>query len=456
VKPSLVGLLNPFLFRIFLSLSFGLVTLAKTTAATPSDFCNDSDSIRVLSQTFFGLQTTRPEVVKRELKNSVGEIFSCKKWEEERQSLLDLDIFADVEIRQAPTDSTANQASQANQANLEYHFRELPPYIPFVAIAKTEQDGFSIGPALASLNFLGQGTRSEFISRFGGTTEFQASMSSTRLGDLPLQYDLAVIRIASFNHFENFEENSWRAKLDLVHRLGGFKNLLYAGEIFHLESTDSVSRTILLNSEGDFVPRLGGGLLWDSRDRRHDPRHGLYQELRLTQDGGWLGGPADFTEWLSDTRLYLPWLNTNVLQLASLYQYRTGTLGETFGQYDEYHVGGLNTLRGFSHDAYRGKSEVILTSENRTDLIRKKVLKLWKWSAYYGLQGIVGLETASLWNHNALLENDFHTSGYLGLHLLIAGVDRIRLEAGSNFAKFQVEADLGILDKVDIQRFRSR
>jgi len=396
---------------------------------------------------FQGLRTTSKEVVTRELQNQIGAYFSCSKWEKERERLQDLDIFADVELRPVVRDS---------QITLTYIFHELPPYIPFIAVAKTEQDGLSLGPSLASLNFLGQGIRAEFISRFGGTTEFQASLSSTRLADLPLEYDFAILRTDSYNHFGDFHEDSWRGKLDLVHRLGGHKNLLYAGELFHLQTQGAAKSQVLLTPDGDFIPRLGGGVLWDSRDRTHDPRSGLYQELRVTENGGWLGGPADYSEWLADTRLYLPWHVGNTLQLAGLYQYRTGTLGETFGRYDLFHVGGVNTLRGYSNDAYRGKSEIILNAENRKDLIHKRVLKLWKWSAYYGLQGILGLETASLWDHEALLDGKFHSSGYLGLHMLIAGVDRIRLECGSKFAKLQVETDIGILDKPDIQRFRAR
>jgi hypothetical protein len=55
-----------------------------------------------------------------------------------------------------------------------------------------------------------------------------------------------------------------------------------------------------------------------------------------------------------------------------------------------------------------------------------------------------------------LLERDFHPALYAGMHLLASGVDRVRLEAGSKFAKFEVEWDLGILDKADVQRFRAR
>src|SRR5439155_126143 len=131
--------------------------------------------------------------------------FTCAKWALERDRLEDLDIFGDIALDAAVQDS---------QVNLTFTFRELPPYIPFIAVSKTEQDGLSLGPALASLNFLGQGIRAEFITRFGGTTEYQASMSSRRFYGLPLEYDLAFIRVDSYNHFELFHEDSWRGKLD--------------------------------------------------------------------------------------------------------------------------------------------------------------------------------------------------------------------------------------------------
>jgi outer membrane protein assembly factor BamA len=427
------------------------VRLHSQPIAPAADGCGEADSLRIQAQEFAGLRTTRPEVVRRELRNRPGERFSCAKWEAEQARLEDLDIFAEVSLRTQVKDS---------QVVLTYAFRELPPYLPFIAVSKTEQDGLSLGPALASLNFLGQGVRAEFISRFGGTTEFQGSVSSTRLWDLPVKYDFAVLRVDSYNRFEAFHEDSWRAKLDLAQSLGesGLPEpayILYAGELFFLNHAKGDSG-VLLDRGGDFVPRLATGLMWDGRDRRHNPRRGLYQEVRVTQNGGFLGGPADYREWLSDSRFYLPWQNRNVAVISNLYQFRDGTLGHSFGRYDRFHVGGVNTLRGYGNDAFQGKSENVFTLENRTDLVHKRTLSLWRWSAYYALQGVVGWEAASLWDHNSLLERDFHSGGYLGMDLLIAGVDRIRLEAGSKSAKFQLIFDLGILDKADIQRFRAR
>src|SRR6185436_4059263 len=136
-----------------------------------------------------GLKTTHREVVLRELLNKPGEPFSCEAWNREKTRLEDLDVFAEVRL-QADT--------AGGKTALVYSFRELPPYLPFVAMNKTEQDGLSIGPALASLNFLGWDIRSEFIARFGGTTEFQVSLSSPWLGPWPIEYDLAALRVDSY------------------------------------------------------------------------------------------------------------------------------------------------------------------------------------------------------------------------------------------------------------------
>jgi outer membrane protein assembly factor BamA len=417
-------------------------------ASEPPRAC-PADSLEIAALELRGLRTTRREVVLRELLNGPGRRFHCSRWELEKIKLEDLDVFADISLETAVRDS---------QVTLIYTFRELPPYIPFIALAKTEQDGLSLGPALASLNFLGQGIRAEFLSRFGGTTEFQLSLSSRRLGSLPLEYDLAALRVDSYNHFNDFHEDSWRYKLDLAHRIRGRFSLIYMGEIF-LVGADRPG--IMLSGdpsggERDFIPRLGAGWQWDGRDRRHNPTRGVYQEFRYTLAGNGLGGPADYSEWLGDGRVYLPWQSRHVLQLAGLYQYRSGVVGRTLGVYDRFHVGGINTLRGYGNDAFQGKSEFLLTLENRMDWLGKRTVKLWRWSGYYGLQGIVGVEAASLWDHTALLERDFHTGVYAGVHILMAGVDRIRLECGSKFAKFSFTYDIGILDKADIQRFRAR
>ena len=432
-------------------LAFSAIAIPAQEPDSSLASCPEAEGRKVTFQDFQGLRTTSVGVVLRELRNHPGDRFSCSKWEAERARLEDLDIFSEVDLDRLVRDSTVA---------LTYRFRELPPYLPFVAVSKTDQDGLSLGPALASLNLFGLGIRAEIITRFGGTTEAQASLSSKRAWILPLQYDLAVLRVDSYNDFDRFHEDSWRTKLDLALGMGDYgwpepAYILQGMELFHM-SAHASDTGILLRKGGDWLPRLSAGLRWDGRDRIHLPRKGFYQDLRLMQTGGFLGGPADYREWLSDSRAYLPWAGRNILTAMALYQFRDGIKGETFPVYDQFHVGGANTLRGYGHDALRGKSECILTLENRTDLMRKKQVRFWNWGAFLAVQGLIGVEAASVWDHDAAAEGDFHSSVYAGVHLLLAGADRLRLEAGSKFAKFEFVWDLGMLDKADIQRFRAR
>ncbi|HLP40653.1 MAG TPA: BamA/TamA family outer membrane protein [Fibrobacteria bacterium] len=442
------------LFALFVLFALPVAAPAFASPTFAGDVCPLPDSVRVDSIVFEGLRTTRGFVVRRELRHRPGVPFSCEDWRIEKARLEDLDIFAEIRLRAEP----AGDSAGSGPVRLVYVFKELPAYVPFVAVSKTEQDGLSAGPAIASLNLLGRDIRLEIITRFGGTSEMLAAISSPWIGPLPWEYDLALIHIDSYNAFEDFHEDSWRGKLDLQRRIRGPLQLLLNGEMFWIRDGEAVpgAPTPTLSPGWDFVPRLGGGLLWDARDRRRNPGRGVYQEVRYTRNGGLLGGDAEYGEWLSDSRAYLPWLGRNVLFLGVLYQYRNGRLGESFPFYDRFHAGGINTLRGFKTDALAGKSEWIANLENRYDLIRMRTVKVGPWDFYYGLQGIIGFEAASLWDHDALLEEKAHAGVYLGMHLLVAGIDRIRIELGSNTAKFEFRTDIGILEKSDAQRFRAR
>jgi len=86
----------------------------------------------------------------------------------------------------------------------------------------------------------------------------------------------------------------------------------------------------------------------------------------------------------------------------------------------------------------------------------KRLIGLGKYGLGLGLEAVGGIETAHLWNHQAFLESDGLTSLYLGIHVTLGGLDRIRFEGGSNISSFAFKADGGFFDKADTQRFRTR
>jgi outer membrane protein assembly factor BamA len=405
------------------------------------DACPAPEGLTISAVTVEGLRYTRSGVVQQELKQQPGSRFSCATWEKEHGRLKDLDVFSDVALDARPSgDSVA----------LTYRFRELPPYVPLLTVNKTDQDGFSLGPHVAALNFLGTAKRVEVLARFLGTTEYQASISGRQLFGMPIEFDAAWIHVDSYNSFDDFHENSHRFKGDGFWPWSEHFGMVGLAEWFWI---DSDTTGITLRREGDAVPRLGAGLRFDTRDRVLLPRRGFFVETRVTENGGALGGPADFWEELLDMRGYLPLAARHGLAANALYQYRNeGALG----LYDYFHVGGANTLRGYADNSFQGRSECLLNAEYRFDLLLERQQRLWSWSVNYGLQLVAGMDADGLWNSETPLPPNFHEGIYVGFNLLVPGFERVRLEVGSQATRFQVQWDIGLLEKTTIQRFRTR
>ncbi len=420
------------------------LTLAEISADEP---CEKFESAIVSGIRYQGLLHTRPAVVDREMRHREGSHFNCLEWEQEKKRLQGLDIFADIALYFQDNDGAVD---------LEYRFKEVPAYIPFVTVKKTDQDGFSAGPALASLNFLGQAIRLQGSARFGGTNEILLLVSSRWLHTLPIKYDLAYIRVDSDNAFDDYRETSNRGVLEMNYRIKPWFEPVLAAELWHLKEDRARPELLLSGGAADWVPRLGAGFVVDTRDVLFNPSRGIYHEMRWTQSGGPLGGPSDFQEWLSDTRAFFPLARRDIVHVSLLYRYRTGELGETIGIYDDFHLGGGNSLRGFAPNTTSGKSEVLLTLENRLDLLGRRTFSWWKINLHYGLQLVAGMDWAANWNHDVLLGGELFQSAFGGVHVLLPGVDRIRLELGSGTAKFDMVFTVAMFEKSFFQRFRDR
>ena len=427
-------------FLFFLLFCFFAVAVSR--AAPTSTTCPPFEGRPIATVEFQGLNHTRSSVVKDALENRQGGLFSCKDWETERNRLKDLDIFADVTLLAQP---------RQDSVSLVYRFRELPPFLPLASVSKTDQDGWSVGPAVALMNVLGTGKRLDLLTRFGGTTEYQAQISGRQLFGHPAEFSAAWIHSDSYNPFDSAHENSHRIKGEGFWPWMGNREFGMIGlaEYFWIRAS---SAKITLRSTGDEVPRIGLGLRWDTRDRVLIPRRGFFLETRFTQNGGELGGPSDFWEEMTDMRAYLPFTRRQGFATSALYQYRKGLLGS----YDHFHVGGANTLRGYTDNSYYGQNECLLNGEYRFDAVEERIQKLGSWSLNYGVQLVAGVDAASLWNGNFAMPGILHPGVYGGVHILIPGMERIRLEVGSKTTRMDLLFTAGLFEKTTVQRFKTR
>jgi hypothetical protein len=114
-------------------------------------------------------------------------------------------------------------------------------------------------------------------------------------------------------------------------------------------------------SEGSVNLGLGGGILYDNRHNILNVRRGFFSELAVLNYNHAWGSDYSFTSVLSDTRLYRPMNNRDVLAVQLLGQFN---LGETpFNQLAM--LGGESIMRGYYLGRYRDSNQLAVQAEYR-------------------------------------------------------------------------------------------
>jgi outer membrane protein assembly factor BamA len=374
-----------------------------------------------------GLDRTQPKVVERELLNRVGEPFSAEKAALEKKRLEALDLFADVQ-------------SQMRADTLVYRFTELFSYFPTPSGKQSDQDGWMLGLALIGLNAFGEDIRLEAqarasVSPWMDAKEFSFYASSPWLpgpGNLPLDWNLDITRVDSWDALRGFHEKSWGAWLDLRYPLGGP----------HSRWSALLSGGAKKAKGFELDPSLSGGLAFDSRDAASDPRQGSYAEARITQNGAL----ADIRKIVSFSR--------NIFLWNAYGNYRPGSI---LG-YDSLYQGGANSLRGYESDSLVvGKSEILLNAEYRFDLLPRRPFSLGGFHIFWGMQAVLGADAAFLWDEGTPFEQKkYRNAVYGGLHLLVPALERIRVEMGYSPKRKGWALAVGLFEKTTTQRWRAR
>jgi len=106
----------------------------------------------------------------------------------------------------------------------------------------------------------------------------------------------------------------------------------------------------------------------DTRNIRTKPTAGSYTDLSVEYAGKAVGGEVEFQKLTGERRLYKRVASRGDVLAARL------MLGTSFGDmplFESYSVGGVNTLRGYEEDRYRGEKMALLNVEYRRPLSDK-------------------------------------------------------------------------------------
>ena len=443
-------------------LLLGIAFLVPFSAAANGTCPESIPSPPIAALEFAGLDYTQEIVIERELSLKIGMPFRCEDWQRDYAKLLDLDLFADVKASLVETEEGLK---------LTLTFTELTQQVLFPTFKSSDINGLMLGGGGAFLNLFGRDVRADAYARTSidpvfNATEFQIWMLSPWFLEWPLSWELIITGVNSDNPVKSFVERSFAFELDIYQKLEEPFKLIYTADYYHFLKDDdakeyrgyrATSPFFLSDGGFDAVPKLGLGAVYDTRSPLINPLQGHYVELRLSQYGGFLGGPASYQEYLFDHRSYASLSSKHIFYWASLGQYRPGTIGA----YDYFHVGGANSLRGFpSSQDFFGKHEFISSFEYRYEFVERSTGELWGDHFYYSLQWVSGVDLAVLWESDCADARPL-MSFFTGVHVLFPLLDRIRFEIGAGQDLSYPEETfwaftIGLFDKAMLQRERLR
>ncbi|MBT4097852.1 MAG: BamA/TamA family outer membrane protein [Gemmatimonadetes bacterium] len=395
-----------------------------------------------------GNRYTQDFVIQRELVTRTGRHFDPESLAADLQRLDNLDIFSSL--------AAQVQRRADDSVTVVLQIRELPPVVPYISYDVNDQDGWSFGPAVKSVNLLGRDVFLAGYALFGGRESFLLDLSQPWWRGNHLSFDLDVSRNIRQNELDGFEETT----TEITPRIG-----LWLGQHGRASMVASYMRigadlpqVLLSGANEDELYRLGASVGYDSRDVWGNPHRGWLNEIEIWKTGGLLPGDGDFWTLHADIRRFQP-VGEHTLVWAGLTSLQPGTMGRQVPVYMDYHLGGANSLRGYVVDDLGlelfGAHQMLTTIEYRIPLLQPREIRLFGLSADIGLGGTVFVDGGLAWTKSDDFELERARFGTgTGIRILLPAIDMTRIEIGYGEDGWRLY--LATFSKMRAQRLRLR
>jgi outer membrane protein insertion porin family len=445
-------LLKRFLHSALVSAAvFGLA--ARECGATDAENVN-RDSL-VLSQddlygkpvkeiAIVGAKRTKEYVIRRELISRVDQPYLETNAKLDIEKLTRLGIFSVVKV---------HGRASGGGVILTIYVVETFSILPVVSIAISDENGVSVGGGLKMLNLGGRATYLSAVASFGGANSLQFTLKNPWVAGNHLSYNVHFFHYERTNKIFSFNETSNEAYAEIQSyvrkngRIGGRLML----ETLH---SDEPGKTLSAD-DMDNVASLGAYAIYDTRDEWNNPNSGWLGEMAVWQNGIF-GTDSDFWRLIVDLRRYNPLSAKSTLCVFSMATLTTGAVGTDVAEWQQFGIGGVNTIRGCDLGGVIGKNQFINTLEYRRTLLAQQGIRVFGVNLPFGMQGTVFGDFGSAWSENEDFKPSFILGYGVGLRFILPYVDaaRIELAAGQEGEGIKVLVATG--EKADRARWRIR
>jgi outer membrane protein insertion porin family len=389
-----------------------------------------------------GLRKTKESLIRRQITAEPGETFNQFKIRRDLNRIYDLGFFEDV---------TYNVTDDDNN----------PGTLVVTLVLKEKRTGqFTVGVGfdsrskitgfltLSENNLRGTGQRAFVSVEAGGQRTFDVGYGNPFLGRNNASFDVNVFNRRIYREPRAvgqiirptpgtpgtpstqtffYEEQRTGGRINYTRPLDPEKTKAilfgYRNEKANLFRTDTGGTYIPVNlpqQDTGRVSALSAGFVRDRRDLRLDPSRGGREQIIVERAVSLLGGDRNFTKVDLDLRRYLPLMGPQKIgDPPRLVLAGRVVVGKAFGNlpaFEQYFVGGSETVRGYDVDRQIGDNQFYTNLELR-----------YRFQKKFQIVGFVDLGKAT--GGRYALEDDLLTSFGAGVRLQTP-IGPIRLDIG--------------------------
>ena len=360
-----------------------------------------------------GNTKTKERVILREMRQKPGEPFNAKQARRSVQRIQNLGFFEDVNVKLLP-------GVDPNAVVMEIDVKEKRTGTFGLGAGYSSQDGIVGMVSVSDTNFRGTGDAVAVVFEMSGNdTDARGYSFSYRRPWLDRRETTGTLRLYNRTYeYDDYDTNG-DLKEEYMRKYSGGEITLsrpvseYSTNYVTIRNRKEAYEKHL--SSGNAGDRSGiAGKAWrdanfgttrsiifqhvtDTRDNIYDPTEG--GRVSLTAEIGGFGGDFNFRKASIEDQRFRKVGHAQVVAARLAYGIGSGDISE----FNQFKVGGQDTLRGYRDDQFRGNRMFMGTLEYRFPIVSK-------------IQGALFTDWGSAWN-SGLKPDKFHGSVGVGLAL---------------------------------------
>ena len=326
-----------------------------------------------------GNKKTKDFVILREMRQKVGEPFNAKLARRSMQRVYNLGFFEDVNIKMNP-------GVEPNAVVMELDVKEKRTGTFGIGAGYSSTDGLIGMVSVSETNLGGRGDAVRVTYEMSGDDEDAHGYTfSYRRPWLDSKETAATLRVYNRTYEYDDYDSDGHLKEEYMRK--------YTGGEFTLSrpmSEYSTNFVTFKRREDSYVKHVSSGragdrsndLDWQSKnfgvtqsvvlEHVTDTRDNIYNpttggRVSLSGEFAGIGGDFSFQKYTIEDNRYIKVGRAQVLALRGQYGVGTGSISE----FNQYRMGGQNSLRGYRDDQFRGDRMVLATVEYRFPIVKK-------------------------------------------------------------------------------------